>query len=157
MTSDGRHTYSAVWLTAVSRRQLVVSVRSCANALVALSATAFSASGGPTVEIELANGRSTMRDAIFGNVTATAVTPDLLRCDATRTFWVRWSGAGVDVGRGPSVGRDVVMATAAAVAGGGGVAAVALDSRGDVAAHWTVDTTSGQSRSSGQRRPSKAI
>lgn len=56
------------------------------------------------------NTRSWISESVNGASVVDAVTDQVLSCDEMRHFWVTWHQGNLTVGRGNTLGSDVIMA-----------------------------------------------
>ena len=104
--TPARFGFDTLWLRQVQKSSVVFGVRTCNDAILALSEEMQQVSNSYEIII---GGYSNQRSEIRPNVQTVPVTwldtPDILSCNETRFFWVSWEGGVIEVGLGLRVGQ----------------------------------------------------
>ena len=102
--------YHHLWMTEREKTSFQFGIRTCNDALLALTQTYGYTSNGYEVVIGgFGGGKSVIRKPAQGTDRVEAETPDITHCEETRYFWVSWEGGAIEVGRGLVVGDRIFM------------------------------------------------
>jgi len=104
--TPARFGFDTLWLRQVQKTNVVFGVRTCNDAILALSEEMEKVSNSYEVVIGgYGNKRSDIRSNVQSDAVARMDTPDIVSCNETRFFWVSWDGGLIEVGLGLRVGQ----------------------------------------------------
>ena len=129
---------SRVWLASISKPHVIFGLRACQEAILTLSQlTRVTVALTYFVKIGTRNNTATEIMEKFVDQEGTVVdTPNILSCDETRMFWVRWGDGVVSMGAGSVVGKDTVISHTFEDSMAHGVSAVSVNTLNGVNGQW---------------------
>ena len=102
--------YNFFWLAGYTSHHVVFRLKAGSDCHIAISQTAGDTSAAYEIVIGgWYNAISAIREAVMQDVKAQADTPGILSPNEWRTFWIRWTGGHVEVGKGHDVGNNRFM------------------------------------------------
>jgi hypothetical protein len=111
MTTPGDGKYSRTCFTIYNRNHVILRIRACSDALIALSQY-VGTTNYETVEINIGaqqNSATYIRSSVGGTIVAQADTPNILSCLYDRYFWIGWTNTTISVGRNTQAFNGAVV------------------------------------------------
>ena len=107
MNTDGTYDYERYHVVTSGRTHMAFTLQACSDSHVGLSEVPGLASYN-MYEVVIGgweNSKSVIRRQVQGTILAERQTPNILKCDETRYFWISWADGLIEMGSGAAIGQ----------------------------------------------------